>query len=143
MFNTIAIGTDGSETAGKALEVALDLAARYEARLLILSAYESKPERQHAQEEVPPEDVQWATSANDRVDATLQDASNRALARGLMSRAVAREGDPAAVICELAQELQADLLVIGNKGMHRRILGSVPNTIMHHAPCSVVLAKTT
>jgi nucleotide-binding universal stress UspA family protein len=143
VFHKIAIATDGSETADKALDVALDLADRYEAKLLILSAFEAELDRASAVEPEAPDDLHWASSAGASVDATLLDATQRALARGLKSQAVAREGDPAAVICDLAAELDADLLVIGNKGMERRVLGSVPNSILHHAPCTVVLAKTT
>jgi nucleotide-binding universal stress UspA family protein len=142
MFSKIAVATDGSETAGKALEVALDLADRYEAKLLILSAYEAQQERGTRADEAP-DDIQWATSADASVDATLLDATQRALERGLESQALAREGEAAAVICDLAAELEADLLVIGNRGMDRRLLGSVPNSILHQAPCTVVLAKTT
>ena len=43
----------------------------------------------------------------------------------------------------LAEEVGADLLVIGNKGMKRRVLGSVPNTVTHKASCSVMVVKTT
>jgi nucleotide-binding universal stress UspA family protein len=143
VFSKIAIATDGSETADKALEVALDLADRYEAKLLILSAYEAQEGRvSHAKEEAP-DDIQWASCADESVDAALLDATQRALGHGLHSQALAREGEPAAVICDLAAELEADLLVIGNRGMERRVLGSVPNSILHHAPCTVVLAKTT
>jgi nucleotide-binding universal stress UspA family protein len=46
-------------------------------------------------------------------------------------------------LVELASECGADLLVIGNKGMQRRVLGSVPNTVAHSAPCSVLVVKTT
>jgi nucleotide-binding universal stress UspA family protein len=53
------------------------------------------------------------------------------------------EGDPAEVIVALAGECGADLLVVGNKGMQRRLLGSVPNTVTHRAPCSVLVVKTT
>ena len=52
-------------------------------------------------------------------------------------------GDPADVLVRLATECDADVLVIGNKGMQRRVLGSVPNTVTHHAPCSVLVVKTT
>jgi nucleotide-binding universal stress UspA family protein len=52
-------------------------------------------------------------------------------------------GDPAEVLTRLAEECKADLLVIGNRGMHRRVLGSVPNTVTHKAPCSVYVVKTT
>ncbi len=53
------------------------------------------------------------------------------------------EGDAADVVVQLASECGADLLVIGNKGMQRRVLGSVPNTVAHSAPCSVLVVKTT
>ena len=52
-------------------------------------------------------------------------------------------GDPADVLVRLAAECGADLLVIGNKGMQRRVLGSVPNTVTHKAACSVLIVKTT
>ena len=55
----------------------------------------------------------------------------------------ADEGDPADVLVQLAMECEADLLVVGNKGMHRRLLGSVPNTVTHNASCSVLVVKTT
>jgi len=53
-------------------------------------------------------------------------------------------GDPADVIVGVARELSADLIVVGNKGMSgaRRLLGSVPNTVAHTAPCDVLIAKT-
>lgn len=47
------------------------------------------------------------------------------------------------MICDLAAEHGADLLVVGNKGIERRIFGSVPKSICQQAPCSVVIAKTT
>ena len=58
----------------------------------------------------------------------------------------AREGDPADAILDVAEEQKADLIVVGNKGMtgaKRFLLGSVPNKISHHAPCSVMIIRTT
>ncbi len=58
----------------------------------------------------------------------------------------AREGDPADAILEVAEQTDADLIVVGNKGMtgaRRFLLGSVPNKISHHAPCSVYIVRTT
>ena len=63
--------------------------------------------------------------------------------RGIACRTASREGDPADVLVELAERHGADLLVIGNRGMQRRVLGSVPNSVSHKAPCSVVIVKTT
>jgi nucleotide-binding universal stress UspA family protein len=57
----------------------------------------------------------------------------------------AATGDPAEAIVRLAASIGADLIIVGNKGMRgaRRVLGSVPNTIAHQAPCSVLIVDTT
>lgn len=144
MFKTIAVGTDGTETADKAVDVALDLAEHYGARVMIFSVYTPVSDKELAKRRAQlPEEVQWSIHATEHVDATLAKALDRARARGLDSESVARRGDPASVICELAAEHDADLLVIGNKGMNRRVFGSVPRSICQQAPCSVVVAKTT
>jgi nucleotide-binding universal stress UspA family protein len=67
----------------------------------------------------------------------------RAEQNGLRWTSEAREGDPAKILVELAESNDADVLVIGNKGMRRKVLGSVPNSVCHNAPCSVVIVKTT
>jgi nucleotide-binding universal stress UspA family protein len=144
MFNTIAVGTDGSDTADKAVEMALDIADHYQARLLVFSVYKPVGEsRLDREREEAPEDIQWAINPHEDVDKTLAAVKRRATERGLETTTVAREGEPADTICELAEEHQADLLVIGNKGMQRRLFGSVPKKISQNAPCSVVIAKTT
>jgi nucleotide-binding universal stress UspA family protein len=144
MFKTIAVGTDGTETADKAVEVALDIAERYGARLVVLSAYTPVSVKQLEQERAQlPEEVQWSVHGARCVDAILDRALYRARARGLECEAVARQGEPAEVLCALAAEHDIDLLVIGNKGMNRRVFGSVPRSVCQHAPCSVVVAKTT
>jgi nucleotide-binding universal stress UspA family protein len=55
------------------------------------------------------------------------------------------KGDPADVIIETANKIDADLIVVGNRGMRgaRRALGSVPNTVAHGANCSVAIIDTT
>ena len=144
MFATIGVGTDGTDTADKAVGIALDIAERYGARLLIFSVYQpvSAKELRKEHEELP-EEMQWKVNEAERVDATLARSLARARARGLECETVAREGEPAGVLCALAAERDADLLVIGNKGMDRRLFGSVPRRVCQHAPCSVVVAKTT
>jgi nucleotide-binding universal stress UspA family protein len=54
-------------------------------------------------------------------------------------------GDPAKAILSVANEVGADLIVVGNKGMKgaKRVLGSVPNDIAHQAPCAVLIVSTT
>jgi nucleotide-binding universal stress UspA family protein len=144
MFKRIAVATDGSPTADKAVDVAIDLARRYQGSLLIFSAYEPVNSARLARErEEAPEEIQWTINPHEDVDTTLALAEERAAASGLETLAIAGEGEPAHVICDLAAQHQADLLVIGNKGMKRRVFGSVPKTISQNAPCSVVIAKTT
>jgi nucleotide-binding universal stress UspA family protein len=144
MVQTIAVGTDGSGTADKAVEFAIDLAARFEARIVFLSAYVPGKESRLAREQRDaPEDVQWTTNPAEDVDGMLRDCEERAEARGLRWASEAREGDPAKMLVELAESNDADILVIGNKGMERKVLGSVPNTVTHNAPCSVMIVKTT
>ena len=77
------------------------------------------------------------------VEATLRECEEKAEEHGLSWASEARQGDPAKVLVELAGSVGADVLVIGNKGMERKVLGSVPNTVSHHAPCSVLIVKTT
>jgi nucleotide-binding universal stress UspA family protein len=144
MVRTVAVGTDGSGTADKAVEFAIDLAARYEAKIVFISAYVPVPESRLARERTDaPDDLQWAITPAGEVDAMLRACEERAEERGLRWASEAREGDPAKILVELAASTEADVLVIGNKGMHRRVLGSVPNTVSHHAPCSVLIVKTT
>lgn len=144
MFKTIAVGTDGTDTASKAVDVALDIAERFGARLLIFSVYTPVSDKQLAHErEQLPQEVQWTIHSTERVDSTLAKAMDRARQRGLETQTVARQGEPAEVLCELAAEREVDLLVIGNKGMNKRVFGSVPRSVCQHAPCSVVVVKTT
>jgi nucleotide-binding universal stress UspA family protein len=144
MVETVAVGTDGSGTADKAVEFAIEMAVRYEAKIVFISAYvpvrESRLQRERTE---APEDMQWSINPAEDVDATLRDCEERAEAKGLRWASEAREGDPARILVELAKTNDADVLVIGNKGMHRKVLGSVPNTVSHHAPCSVMIVKTT
>ena len=144
MFKTIAVATDGTETADRAVDVAFDIAERYSARLLILSAYTPPSVKQVEKERAGlPEEVQWMVHAARQVDTILGRARYKARERGLEAETLARTGEPAEVICALAAEHDVDLLVVGNKGMNRRVFGSVPRSVCQHAPCSVVVAKTT
>jgi nucleotide-binding universal stress UspA family protein len=65
--------------------------------------------------------------------------------RGLEPVVHASEGDPADAIVRVAEDVEADLIVVGNKGMKgaRRVLGSVPNSVAHRATCSVLILPTT
>jgi len=80
------------------------------------------------------------------VSETLDEAANSLRESGIDVETHAREGDPADAILDVAEEERADLIVVGNKGMtgaKRFLLGSVPNKVSHHAPCSVMIIRTT
>jgi nucleotide-binding universal stress UspA family protein len=144
MIETIAVGTDGSDTASKAVDFALDLAEKFGSRVVVASSYRPVSEGRVRQEQrEAPEEIQWSINPMEDVEAALRAVESRAKERGLKTTTEAREGDPADVLCDIAEQHGADLLVVGNKGMRRRVLGSVPNSVSHKAPCSVVIVKTT
>jgi nucleotide-binding universal stress UspA family protein len=145
MISTIAVGTDGSKTAGTAVATALDLAARFGATLVVLSAYRRRSRGSGATRlpTAASPDLEWASNEAEQVERILADAEEAAAARGVECRSAMAEGDPGEVLVELAARHGADLVVVGNKGMHRRVLGSVPNSVTHNASCSVLVVKTT
>ncbi len=146
MFGSIVVGTDGSETAGEAVRQATDLAKSVGAKVHLVSAYEpvSRTRLREEQQDVP-RDLEWMVNAREDVNATLKEASDRLSEEGVPVETFAREGDPADAILDVAEEQGADLVVVGNKGMtgaKRFLLGSVPNKVSHHAPCSVMIIRT-
>jgi nucleotide-binding universal stress UspA family protein len=148
MFTSIVVGTDGSETAHTALQRAIDLAAGLGARLQIVSAYEPVSDQRLRGEQVNvPADLQWMINPHDDVMALLDAARVEAQAAGVEEvETFARQGDAADAIVDVAEEQRSDLIVVGNKGMtgaKRFLLGSVPNKVSHHAPCSVLIVRTT
>ena len=147
MFSSIVVGTDGSDTAKKAVAAAVDLAKQIGASLDIVSAYEPVPQSRLREEaRQAPEDMQWMINPREDVEATLRDAAEELEEAGIEVEIFAREGDPADAILDVAEERGADLIVVGNKGMtgaRRYLLGSVPNNVSHHAPCSVIIVRTT
>jgi nucleotide-binding universal stress UspA family protein len=147
MFASIVVGTDGSQTAHEAVRQALALAVALGARLEIVSAYEPvSSARLREESQQIPADLQWMVNPREDVDATLREAAELAAEAGVESETYARQGDPADAILDVAEERGADLIVVGNKGMtgaKRFLLGSVPNKVSHHAPCSVLIIRTT
>jgi nucleotide-binding universal stress UspA family protein len=147
MFRSIVVGTDGSDTATQAVRQAVELARAIGAKLELVSAYEPVPaQRLREEQREAPEDLQWAINPREDVDATLEAAAAIAREADVAVEVYAREGDPADAILDVAEEHDADLIVVGNKGMtgaKRFLLGSVPNKVSHHAPCSVLIVRTT
>jgi nucleotide-binding universal stress UspA family protein len=147
LFSSIVVGTDGSDTARKAVQQATELARQVGASISLVSAYEpvSNQRLRDEQREVP-KDIQWMVNPREDVEVTLGEAAAAVEGEGVEVETFAREGDAANAILDVAEEQAADLIVVGNKGMtgaKRFLLGSVPNKVSHHAPCSVLIIRTT
>lgn len=147
MFNRIVVGTDGSETAGEAVRHAVELARMSGAQLSIVSAFSPAAKGRVAGEQRDaPADVQHEFGPREDVNLVLDTAAGTAKQQGVEVQTHPKEGDPAEAILNVAEETKADLIVVGNKGMtgaRRFLLGSVPNNVSHHAPCSVMIVQTT
>lgn len=132
MLSTIAVATDGSSTAQQAVDAAFDLARAFDAEIVILTAFSGDASVNGV----------WESSSATHAERVLAITEEAAAERGLRHSSAMSEGDPAEVIVELAERQGADMLVVGSVGMHRRVLGSVPNTVTHKATCHVFLVKT-
>jgi len=147
VFSRIVVGTDGSDTAAEAVRQAIDLAKLAGAQLSIVSAYEPISKRRVEEErEAAPRDVQYEIGPREDVNLVLDAAAASARKEGVETQTHPVEGEPAEAILDVAEGTKADLIVVGNKGMtgaRRFLLGSVPNNVSHHAPCSVIIVRTT
>lgn len=146
MIEKIVVGTDGSETAAQAVMKAGEFAEKFGASLVIVSAFDPvSGARLEREREGAPSDVEWSINEREDVDSMLTQIATPLLERGVEATVTARQGNPADAILDVAEEEGADLIVVGNKGMagaRRFLLGSVPNKISHHAPCSVLIVRT-
>lgn len=123
LYERILVGTDGSSTAGVAVERAVKLAAATGADLTIL-----------------------AVGSGEKAQKVVDAAAAAHAGSGVSILPRVRSGDAASVLVEAAENEGYDLLVVGNKGMTgaaRFFLGSVPNKVSHHARCSLLIVRTT
>jgi nucleotide-binding universal stress UspA family protein len=145
VFTRIVVGTDGSDTAREAVRQAIELARLTGASLAIVSAYGSTSQRRGGEGDAPA-DVQYEVGPREDVNMVLDTAAAEAKKEGVEVQTHPVEGDPAEAILSVAERTKAGLIVVGNKGMagaRRFLLGSVPNKVSHHAPCSVIIIRTT
>jgi nucleotide-binding universal stress UspA family protein len=147
VFTRIVVGTDGSETAAGAVAQAVELARLSKASLSIVSAYAPAAGRRPKSDPgEAPADVQYELGPREDVNLLLERTAAEARKEGIEVQTHPVEADPADAILNVAEQVKADLIVVGNKGMtgaRRYLLGSVPNNISHHAPCSVMIVRTT
>lgn len=148
MINKILVPVDGSEHAFKAVDLASDLAQKYEAGLLLLHVVTNRElpegarrfaEVEHIEE--PPEWIYQKIVAQNILD----QSEKRAKQNGAPpTRTTIHEGDPAAVIINVAKVEDADVIVMGTRGLSDLkglIVGSVAHKVSHLADCTVVSVK--
>lgn len=147
-YSSIVVGTDGSETAARAVREAATLASAEGARLVVVTAYEvGQSPAQDLDADRVPQDLRFVLT--DRVQAEELAERGRSAAREAGAGSVvvqALAGEPAEVLLEAAKDFDADLIVVGSRGLSSHahfILGSVAASVAHHAPCDVLVAHTT
>jgi nucleotide-binding universal stress UspA family protein len=143
MYKSIVVGTDGSETAQRAVDEATSLAEALGSELHLVSAFE--PLRGNRIAGAPEGAAKiWAVPPDAEVESLVEKAMAAIRAAGVTAKSHTVTGDPADALLEVAEREKADLIVVGNRGMHgmTRVLGSVPNKVSHRAKCSVLIVAT-
>ena len=141
MFTSIVVGTDGSASAGEAVQRAGELAKLCGATLHIVSAYRPLAEIILNPEALP---VDIGSLVNPEKDAAEICAGAAAAVNGVDVKTHTCPGHAADALVDQAEKVKADLIVVGSRGMKgkRRMLGSVPNSVSHHAGCTVMIVHT-
>jgi nucleotide-binding universal stress UspA family protein len=157
-YACVVVGTDGSATAERAVRHGAQLAADDDARMVVVTAFEpmhrsameqlagSDPSGHQGDRQVAPEDLRWMLTDRGQADGVAQRGRAIAHESGVQGVVIqSDEGDPAEVLLEAARFHDADLLVVGSVGLvgaQRFLLGSVAASVLHHAPCDVLVVDT-
>lgn len=143
-MNTILLATDGSPSAARATEVAIELARAASAPLHVVTAWAVPVSAYGYAPLLIVPDVQKAEQ--ERGEQALGAAVEQARAAGVEATSSLREGEPVEEICAAAREIDASLIVIGAHGwgaFRRLVFGSVSNGVLHHAPAPVLVVRDT
>ena len=146
-YKTVVVGTDGSESSLRAVERAGKIAADSNAKLIIATGYLPDKDDTRAADALGPD--AYKVTGNAPVYAMLHDAHDRAKAAGatnIEDRPV--RGAPVQALVDLAEQVGADLLVVGNVGLDAgaAIIGrvfSIPGAVATRAKIDVLIAHTT
>jgi nucleotide-binding universal stress UspA family protein len=147
MYKTIVVGTDGSVSANRAVVHAAELAKLSDAELHVVHAYRLPLDTALGAEfaTMPLNPVEWRKDAVEQAERTCSQAAATAEGLGAKVEQHLVPGDAAEALITVAEQSDADLLVIGNRGMsgvRRFVLGSVPNKVSHHSPCHLLILHT-
>lgn len=143
MSDKIVVGTDGSETAQRAVDEAVRLARALDGELHVVTGYKAL---RGAKIPSAPEGAAkvWAPLPDSQAQAILDEAVSRVRLAGVRVEPHLLEDDPADALLKVADQVDAGMIVVGNRGMAgpRRVLGSVPNKVSHAARCNVLIVST-
>jgi len=145
-YQTVLVGTDGSDSSYRAVDRAAEIARDATARLVIVCAYEPATPREVAAAGDVLGDEAFSVVGSAPAEETLRTAAERAAARGAgkIERVIVA-GEPVKSLVNALEEHQADLLVVGNRGLNTlagRLLGSVPAAVSRRSPCDVLIVHT-
>ncbi|HEX6715189.1 MAG TPA: universal stress protein [Thermoleophilaceae bacterium] len=141
MATSIVVGTDGSGSADHALDEAISIALRDGAALHIVAAF---PDPAVVREQITSSAKTDSVNLSEVADSVLTRAARQAEEKGVRAETHARESDPATAILEVAEAQEADLIVIGSRGLsgiQRFLLGSVSQKVSAHARCNVMIVR--
>ena len=137
--------TDGSPTAEKATATAIDLARLLDTELVIVSVWDIAYAGYSAMGFAPiSTNADLAKLGETEARKVTTEAAARAEEAGVETRSVILRGFPVEAICEAAEKLAPQFLVIGSHGwgaMKRAVFGSVSTGVLHHASCPVLVVR--
>ena len=147
-YQTIVVGTDGSDSSFRAVDRAAAIAADTGATLVIASAYHpSRPEDVARLQDQLGADVAYQVVGSSPAEEAVRTAAERARSAGAQTiDTTVVDGEPVPTLVRLVREHAADLLVVGNRGLNTlagRILGSVPAEAARKAGVDVLVVHTT
>ena len=145
-YQTVVVGTDGSETALKAVQAAADVAAAMQVPLTVVVAYHPIPAREQASITAGLGDTRFRVTGTEHAQEALDTAVTAARDAGATAvDGQLVEGDAVGALLAVAENRAPALLAVGNRGMNRlsgRLLGSVPSDVAFRARCDVLIVHT-
>jgi nucleotide-binding universal stress UspA family protein len=145
-YQTVVVGTDGSDSSYRAVDRAASIARDSAAKLVLVCAYHPASQKEVALAEDALRAEAYKVVGSAPAEETLRTAAERAAAAGAEAAVrLAVEGDPVRALIGALETYEADLLVVGNRGLNTlagRLLGSVPADVSRRSPCDVLIVHT-
>ena len=148
MLEKILLATDGSASSRKALEFAVEMAARYDAQVYILHVISTMEIPLDILEYISAEDIEDSPASVylEKVGSKIiQQSERECKATGCENvHTIVLRGDPADTIIEFAKEKESDVIIMGSRGFRGikgRLIGSVSRKVIHVTECTCIIVK--